>query len=290
MSGDQLLLLAQCTKEAEGMRPEADNRHDREQQERAKRARRYVRSLAPTRGGKYDEREYEPGRGLHADPDDEQGGCRPEVSGVHRNGDPPRARGGHGGFSSRERQRSGQDEQHERVVVRAADGKLQKHRIQADEHGRHLGRVSHLACSARRQGNRRKAARDSKQLKGPKAAAEPERSKRIGAEREQGPVGGMLKRPTNERKDGVGWSFRRDVGVGIQSVQHAQASKLEVAKDVLRDERWTEQQQQVGRQDRKYDRLARQDACGEQRGNVAGAHQKRQHLEAGGADATLESV
>ncbi len=100
----------------------------------------------------------------------------------------------------------------------------------------------------------------------------------------------MLERPTDERKDGIGWSFRRDVGVGVQSVQHPQASKLEVAKDVLRDERGTEQQQQVGRQDRKRDRLAGQDAGGKQRGNVAGAHRERQHLKTGGANAESEPV
>jgi len=53
----------------------------------------------------------------------------------------------------------------------------------------------------------------------------------------------MLERPADERKDGVGWSFRRDVGIGIQPVQQAQASKLEVAEDILRDERRAEQQQ-----------------------------------------------
>jgi len=167
VSGDQLLLLAQGAQEAEGMGPKADNRHDCEQQERTKRARRHVRSLPPSRGGKHHERKYEAGGGLHADPDDKQGGCCPEVCRVRRNGDAPRARGGHAGFASRERQRSGQDEQHERVVVRATDGKLQKHGIQADEHGRHLGRASHHACRARSQGHRREAARDSGHLESP---------------------------------------------------------------------------------------------------------------------------
>ncbi len=100
----------------------------------------------------------------------------------------------------------------------------------------------------------------------------------------------MLERPADERKDSVGWGFGRDVRVGVQSVQQAQASKLEVAEDVLRDERRAEQQQKVGRQDRKRDRLAGQVAGGEQRGNVAGAHHERQHLEARGADANPEPV
>jgi hypothetical protein len=73
----------------------------------------------------------------------------------------------------------------------------------------------------------------------------------------------MLEWPADERKDGVGWSFRRDVGVGVKPVQHAQTSKLEVAKDVLGDERRAEQQHQIGRQDRKYDCLAWQDAGGQ---------------------------
>ncbi len=105
------------------MRAKADNRHDREQQERAKRARRDTRSLPPCSWGKHHEREHEPGGGLHADPDDEQSGCCPEVCGVPRNGDAPRARGGHAGFTSSKRQRPGHDQQHERVIVRAAHGK-----------------------------------------------------------------------------------------------------------------------------------------------------------------------
>ncbi len=100
----------------------------------------------------------------------------------------------------------------------------------------------------------------------------------------------MLERPADKRKDSVGWSFGRDVRVGIQSVQHTQASKLEVAEDVLGDEWRAEQQKHVGRQDRKRDRLAGQDAGAKQRGNVACAHQKRQHLEARGVDANPESV
>jgi hypothetical protein len=123
VSGNQLLLLAQRAQEAKGVRPKADNRHDREQQECAKRARRHARSLSPTRGAKYYEREHQPGGGLHADPDDEQSGRCPEVRRVHRNGDAPRARGGQAGFAGRQRQRPGQDEQHERVVVRPAHGK-----------------------------------------------------------------------------------------------------------------------------------------------------------------------
>jgi hypothetical protein len=72
----------------------------------------------------------------------------------------------------------------------------------------------------------------------------------------------MLERPADKRKDGVGWSFRGDMGIGVQSVQHSKASKLEVAKDVLRDERRAEQQKKIGRQDRKCDRLAGQLAGG----------------------------
>jgi hypothetical protein len=229
------------------MRPKADNRHDREKQERTKRACRHARSLPPSRGSKHHERKHKPGGGLHADPDHEQGGCRAEVVSFGRlagpvapvcrrvcrrragprvcrcracryvcpEGDAPRARGGHRGFASRQRQRPGQDEQHERVVVSAADGKPKQHGIQADEHGCQLGRASHHACSAGGQGHRRETARDSHQLESPQATAEPERGKRIGAEREQGPIGRMLERPADERKDGVGRSFGCDVRVGI---------------------------------------------------------------------------
>jgi hypothetical protein len=244
------------------MRPKADNRHDREQAKRAKRARRHARALPPSRGGKHHKREHEPGGGLHADPDHEQSGCCPEVLGARRNGDAPRARGGHAGFASSERQRPGQDQQHERVVVRTADGKPKQHGIQADEHACRLRRASHHACRASGQGDRREAAQDSQSLEGPQAAAEPERGKRIGAEREQGPIGRMLERPADERKDSVRWSFSSDMGVGVESVQYPKASKLEVAEGILRDKRRTEQQQQIGRQDRKRDRLAGQVAGG----------------------------
>ncbi|HXC23472.1 MAG TPA: hypothetical protein VNU28_02710, partial [Solirubrobacteraceae bacterium] len=77
MSRDQLLLLAQRAQEAEGVRPKADNRHDREQHERRQCARRHTPSLPPRPRGQHHEWEHEPGGGLHADPDDEQSGCCP---------------------------------------------------------------------------------------------------------------------------------------------------------------------------------------------------------------------
>jgi hypothetical protein len=77
--GDQLLLLAQSPQEAEGMRPEADDRHKRQQRERRQRARRHTRPLSPRGGGKHHKWQREPGGGLYADPDDKQGGRRAEV-------------------------------------------------------------------------------------------------------------------------------------------------------------------------------------------------------------------
>jgi len=286
------------------MGPEADDRHDRKQQESGNRALGHARTVLPPCGCEYDEREHQPSRGLYADPKDEQSGAcaevcrvqaevcgvRVEVRGVHGNWHAPRARGGHLGFASRERQRPGQDQQHERVVVRTAHGKLQQHGIQADEDGSNLGRASHIARRARRQRDRPEAACNSQQLQAPQPAAEPKRGERIGAEREQGSVGRMLERPADEGKDGVGWSFGRDVCVGVEPVQQAHPSELEVAEDVLGDERRPKQQQKVGRQNGKRDRLAGQRAGGEQRRNIAGAHHKRQQLEAGGADANSEPV
>jgi hypothetical protein len=163
----QLLLLIERIQKAKRMCAEADNSHDSKQHKRPASPSGNACALTPGRRGEHHERQHEPGRGLHADPDHEQGGCRAEVRRVHRNGGPPRARGEHAGFASRQRQRPGQDQQHERVVMRAAQGKLQQHRIQADEHGRHLRRASHLACRARRQGHRCEAARHGQPLESP---------------------------------------------------------------------------------------------------------------------------
>jgi hypothetical protein len=135
----QLLLLAQRTQKAKRMWAEADDSHDSKQHKRPASPSGNARTLTPGRRGEHHERQHEPGRGLHAYPDHEQGGCRAKVCRVRRNGCAPRARGGHAGFASCQRQRPGQDQQHERVVVRAPHGKPKQHGIQADEHGRHLG-------------------------------------------------------------------------------------------------------------------------------------------------------
>jgi hypothetical protein len=134
------------------MRPEADDRDERQQRECHQCARRDARPLPPCPGGKHHEWQREPSGGLHANPDDKQGGCRAEVVSpclgrclggvrgacvralphrrIRRTGCPPRARGGGSGFASRERQR---------IVVRPAHGQLQEHGIQANEHRRLLG-------------------------------------------------------------------------------------------------------------------------------------------------------
>jgi hypothetical protein len=113
----ELLLLAERVQKAKGVRAKADDGHDRQQQKRPTSPNGDARTLTPCRRSEHHERQHEPCRGLHAYPDDEQSGCRPEVCSVRRNGCAPCAHGGHRRFGCRQRQRPGQDQQHERVVV-----------------------------------------------------------------------------------------------------------------------------------------------------------------------------
>jgi hypothetical protein len=294
------------------VRAEPDDRHDRKQRERHGSARGNSRALAPARGREHRERQQEPSRGLHADTHDEHGGRRAEIAGpicsvrcsparprlCARHTRPrarterPRARTEIRCPASprRERERSRDDEQHERVVVRAADGELEQDRVQANERRRNPRRAPHLARRARRERDGAEAGGHGNRLERPQAARQAEWRERVGAEREQGTVGRMLEWPADERKRRVGGGFGRHVGVGIETVQDPQAREREVAEHVLGDEWWSQQQERVGSRNRERDRAAGQHPCAKQHGRVARAHDEREGLKARGSEPEPEAV
>ncbi len=274
MRGDQLLLLAERVDEPKRVRAEAHNRHDRKQHQRTRGARRHSHPLAHVPGCKHHEWQHQSGRGLHAHPEHDQ--HRGTAQSWRRTGC--------------QQQRAREHEQHERVVVRTAHRQLERHRVQADESGRPLRRVPHLLRGPRDQCHRTKTRRHRERLQHPQAASQTERCKRVGAEREQRPIGRVLKRPPDEREHRVGGRFGGHVRVGVQPVQHAQPRKRQVAEHVLGDERRSQQQHHIHREDRREDRLARQRPGGKQHRHVARAHHKRQRLEAARAEPKPEAV
>jgi len=84
--------------------------------------------------------------------------------------------------------------------------------------------------------------------------------------------------------------FGRDVRIRVETVQHAQARKRQVAKHVLGDEWRSQQQHHVRRHDCERDCLARKSARCEQHGDVARAHHESQGLKARGAKSESEPV
>ena len=117
--GDQLLLLADRAGEAERVRAETDQPDHSDQRQAQRGSGHHTQALA--RGGEREqERQRQPGGDLDRDPVDQRG----------RAG--AKARAGAGG----EQQCGGQRQQQQRVVVVAADGQLEQHRVQAHEGGR----------------------------------------------------------------------------------------------------------------------------------------------------------
>ncbi len=114
MRGNQLLLLAERVEKPERVRAEAHDRHEREQRQRAGSAASHPHALAQAARREHHERQHQSSRCLHADADHEQRGCAAKI------GNPTRPRG-----AGREHQRAGEHEQHERIVVRSADGQLE---------------------------------------------------------------------------------------------------------------------------------------------------------------------
>jgi hypothetical protein len=258
----QLLLLAQCVEEAERIDAEGRNGEHRQRRQGRQCARAGAQPLAPGGGRQDQEGEHQARRRLDAD------------AGHRRHRRRAKAR-----LPARQRQGAGDRDQHQGVVVGASHGQLQQDGVEADEYGRHPRRAAGPLGGPRRQRHRREAGKGGDQLQRPQAAGEAERDDRIAAEREQRAVWGVLEGPAHEREDRVGGRFGRHVGVGVEAVQDAQPPERQVAEHVLGDERWAEDERQVGGHHADRDRSSRQAPRGGEGGEVAGAHDQRQRLE-----------
>jgi hypothetical protein len=211
-----------------------------------------------------EERQEQPGGQLDADP------------GRQRDGGAPGFRGRPGA------QQQGQRQEHDQggVVVGAADGQHEQHRVQSQEGGREARRASETLGGARGQPDRGEAAEDREGLQRPQRAGQAQRRGRIAGQREQGAVRRVLERPADQPEDRVGRGFGREVGVGVQSVQRAHPGEGHVAEDVLGDQRRPQQQRHVGEQDGRAEDPQRQRPGAGEDQQVAGADQHHEPLEA----------
>jgi hypothetical protein len=223
--GDQLLLLADRVEKAQRVRAEAEHANGAEREQAEHGSPGDLAAFAPARRRQHEERQHQPGGHLDADADDERSG---------------------GGAKARARassQSQGRREHHhdQRVVVRAADCEHEQHGIQPDERGGPAARVPQLAGRPCNQGDRGKTRGDGERLERPQAARQAERGGGVAGEREQRPVGGVLVGPADEPEDFVAGGLRRHVRVRVQAVQRAEAGEAQVAKDVLGEQRRSQQ-------------------------------------------------
>ena len=173
MHGDELLLLADRVEKAQGMGAEADQPDGAEREQAEHGAGGNLPAFAPARGGEHEKRQHQAGGDLDPDAHHERrcAGAEP------------------GACPGGERQRPGEHHHQQRVVVGAADGEHEQHRVQPDERGRPAARVAELAGCARDERDRREARGDRDGLERPQAAGEPEGRGGVAGEREQRPVG-----------------------------------------------------------------------------------------------------
>ena len=148
---------------------------------------------------------------------------------------------------------------------------------------------SFLPRRTAQQRDRGQAGGDREPLQRPQPAGHPERGDRVACEREQRAVGRMLEGPAHEQVHGVGGHLGGDVRVRVQPVQGAQPGEIEVAEDILGDQRRPEQQHEVRGDDRRPQRAPGQRARGEQDRHVARGHDQRKRLEARRAEAHTEA-
>jgi hypothetical protein len=78
--------------------------------------------------------------------------------------------------------------------------------------------------------------------------------------------------------------------VWVQPVQGAQPGEIEVAEDVLGDQRWAEQQREMRGEDRHPQHACRQRARRQQHRHIAGGHDQRERLEAARGDAHVQTL
>jgi len=270
----ELLLLAHRAEESQCVPAEADQPERAQREQAEPRAHRHAHPLAGPYGREHDERQQEPGRDLDADAR-HQRACRGAE-----------ARAGSGG----ERQRRRERENDQRVVVRAAYGQLEQHRVQSQERHRHPRRAAEAAGGPPDERHGAEARGDRQGLERPQAASRRERGREVASEREEGTVWRVLEGPSHEWEHRVGWRFGPDVGVGVEAVHRPQACEVQVAEDVLGDQRRSEQQDRVGRHDRRDDRPHGEHARRGQHRQIARAHEQHQGLKARRADAHSEAL
>ena len=135
MRRHQLLLLAHGADKAERVRAEADQPERREQRQAQPGGQRHAQALACMARGEHQEGQRQPGGDLDPHPG-HQHGRRAAGMGAR----PPRVGAG------RERERGGERQQQQHVVVSTADGQHEQHRVQAHEGGRKARRVTLKNC------------------------------------------------------------------------------------------------------------------------------------------------
>ena len=256
------------------MPAEADQRHRPERGNRHGRHRGDAQALARARGRQHEERQREPGGHLHPESRHQRAGGSAKA--------PLRARG--------ERERCGQREHDQRVVVRAAERQHEQHRVQADEGRRPAARAAGTVRGAGDERDRAEARRERHRLQRPRARRYRQRRQRIAAEREQGTVGGVLERPSDEGEGGVGGRFCRQVRVRVQAVQGVHPREAQIAEDVLGDERRAEEEDHLRGDDRTGDRAQRKLARAHEHGGVTGAQHQRVRLKARPADRETKTM
>jgi len=236
VDGHQLLLFADRGEKAKGLIAESDQPDEHKRKQGQSCARRHPHPLAAAGRSEHDKGEREPGGDLHAHAHRERDRGRSE----------PRARCcGH-------RKRERQQHHRQRVDVRAADGQYEQGRVQSHEGGGAThGAVQAPGC-ARNQRDRAEAREHSYCLQRPESACEPERRRQVAREREQRTIGGGRWRgrfPAQEREYRVAWRFGGGVGVGAEAMQGPKPGEAEVAEHILGDQRWPQEQDQMGRHD-----------------------------------------
>jgi len=192
----------------------------------------------------------------------------------HRGGSEARAR------PRRQCQGAPEQEQDQRVVVGAAHGELEQHRVQAHEGRGKAPGVPEASGGPRDQRHGPEARAHRHGLERPQAACDAQGARRVAREGEERPVGGALERPADEREDRIVEGFGREVRVGVQAVKAAHAREGQVAEDVLGDQRRAEQQDQLDRHDRRRQQPPGKRSGGEQHHQVARAHDQHERLEA----------
>jgi hypothetical protein len=213
----QLLLLADRAHEAERVRAEAEQPHQRDRQQSSACPERDPRALASPRWREHEERQHQTRGDLDADAG-RQRSCA---------GAPARIR------SRGQRQCQSQRQQQQRVVVRSADRQHEQHRVQPHKCRGPAPRVSEPTRRPRDQRHRGEAREDRDHLERPQSARKSERDQRVAQKREQRAVGGVLKRPADEVEHLVGGRFGGHVRIRVEAVQDPQPRERQIAEDVL---------------------------------------------------------